>query len=500
VVLIPIILGVLLCSKHRDPVLENLNQDEHPLKFLYPLALKLYGLVEKSGHRDIFGATDVLREIYVDEKPEVSLKKQGCKCIASVLAVLAATAFICFAYSNSKENLLLDGNHLKRHHAGGGNQKYNIIMKSEFTEKVLMDIEVSEQKLQGEEFEKLKTDAGYYLDKEVLRNNKSAECVREKLVLVDTIPGTAVTVKWDNDNSWFMSLDGTLKNEDYEDPVTVRLHAVLTYFETSWDHYLDIIIYPPLVSEEELFLQTLKKKLSELDTETQTEEYLDLPDSVEGRSIDWEEEEDNTVRNFLLLGLLAAGIIIPAQKQDIKKKQKKRTDQMMRDYPDIISKFIMLTTAGMTCRGAWDKICRDYLRTKDSKGEEDKKEKGKKTIKPKNKKSEKDIRYAYEEMLISNNEMQLGIPEVKVYERFGARSSVPAYNRFGNMLARNIRRGSAGIIELLESEAKESFAERRENVRKKGEETGTKLLIPMFGMLILVIAIVVVPAFSSFSF
>ena len=96
--------------------------------------------------------------------------------------------------------------------------------------------------------------------------------------------------------------------------------------------------------------------------------------------------------------------------------------------------------------------------------------------------------------------MQLGIPEIKVYERFGARSAVAAYNRFGNMLARNIRRGSAGIIELLESEAKESFAERRENVRKKGEETGTKLLLPMFGMLILVIAIVVVPAFSSFSF
>ncbi len=498
-VLVPIILGVLLCSKDRDPILTNLNGDEHPLKFLYPLALKVYGLVEKSGRQDIFGATDVLREIYVDENPETSLKKQGCKCIASVLTVLAATAFICFAYSYTKENLLIDGNHLKRHHAGGGTEKYEILMKSNFTNLITMNIEVSEQKLQGEEFEKLKTDAGYYLDKEVLRNNKSAECVREKLNPVSAIPGTAITVKWDDNNSWFMSLDGTLKNEDYENPVPVRLHAVLTYFETSWDYYLDIIIYPPLVSEEEMLLEALKEKISELDTETQTEEYLVLPDSIEGRSIGWEEEEDNTVRNFLLLGLFAAGIIIPAQKQDIKKKQKKRTEQMMRDYPDIISKFIMLTTAGMTCRGAWDKICRDYLRTKEVRGEEQK-EKDKRPKKTINKKSEKNIRYAYEEMLISNNEMQLGIPEVKVYERFGARSSVPAYNRFGNMLARNIRRGSSGIIELLESEAKESFAERRENVRKKGEETGTKLLIPMFGMLILVIAIVVVPAFSSFSF
>ena len=156
---------------------------------------------------------------------------------------------------------------------------------------------------------------------------------------------------------------------------------------------------------------------------------------------------------------------------------------MMRDYPDIISKFVMLITAGMTCRAAWGKICGDYQRNKESK----------------KKKQDKELRYAYEEMLISQREMDLGMPEIKVYERFGARCNIPAYNRFGNLLARNIRRGSAGIIEILESESKESFAERRENVRKKGEEAGTKLLLPMFGMLILVIAIVVVPAFSSFN-
>ena len=194
------------------------------------------------------------------------------------------------------------------------------------------------------------------------------------------------------------------------------------------------------------------------------------------------------------MGLLAAGIILPALKKDLKDKQKKRTEQMMRDYPDIISKFIMLITAGMTCRAAWEKICSDYRRSIEREKSKDE------AVKTGKKKKAGNRRYAYEEMIISNNEMQLGLPEIKVYERFGTRCSVPAYNRFGNMLARNIKRGSAGIIEILESEAKESFAERRENVRKKGEETGTRLLIPMFGMLILVIAIVVVPAFSSFSF
>ena len=497
VVLGLILLGVLACSKDRDPVIKELDSSEHPLKALYPLASRIYGVFVRYHRQELFGGMDVLREIYVDEKPEISLKKQGCKCIASVIMVLAATSFICFAYAYSNESILINGNSLKRNQAGGGTKKYNIILKSKVVDPKPIEISVSERKLYGEELEKLKTDAGYYLDKKVIGNNKSAECVRDKLQLVTEIPGTAVTVKWDEEDSWILAADGSLKNEDFLDPVPVTLHAELTYYEEKWNYSISVVVYPPIVTEEDVFMESLGETLAGIDSETQTRELFELPDSIGETEVGWSEEEDNTVRNFFLMGLFAAGIIIPAMKKDVKDKQKKRTEQMMKDYPDIISKFIMLITAGMTCRAAWDKICRDYLRGRERLDEKNE-TKDKKVRK--SSKRKKSIRYAYEEMLISNNEMQLGIPEIKVYERFGARCSVGAYNRFGNMLSRNIKRGSAGIIEILESEAKESFAERRENVRKKGEETGTKLLIPMFGMLILVIAIVIVPAFSSFSF
>ena len=479
VILVLLAVGMLLSANGKDQFIKDLDSRDHPLKIFYPLASRIYGVFVRIGRQGLFGGMDALREVYVDEKPEVSLKKQGLRCIASILAVLGVTAFICLAYAYSKGSLLVDGNGLKRNRAGGGTHRYNLILKNDITGKNIVEVEVSERKLEGDEFEKLKADAGHYLDARVIGENESAECVRGKLNLVKNIPGTAVAVKWSEEDSWFVAVDGTLKNEEFVDPVPVNLHAVLTYYEKSWDYELRLVLYPPIVTEEDLFDEKLKEKLESIDQETQTDELFRLPEEVDENSIEWSEEEDNTVRNFFLLGFLAIGIIFPAMKQDIKKKQKERTEQMMKDYPDIVSKFIMLITAGMTCRAAWDKICRDYLKSK---------EKGSR------------MKYAYEEMLISDNEMQLGIPEIKVYERFGTRCSVAAYNRFGNMLARNIKRGSASIIEMLESEAKESFAERRENVRKKGEETGTKLLIPMFGMLILVIAIVVVPAFTSFSF
>ena len=466
----------------RDASFNGLDGNEHPLKALYPLASVIYDIIKKNKKEEIFGNTDVLREIYVDERPENAQKKQGCKCIASVLAVLGVTFLVCFLYTFSREHILTDGNLLKRNEAGKGDEKYDLILDSILTDEQNLTVRVSERELKGEELEKLKADAQYYIDKMIFDQNESAECVRGKINLISEIPGTSVKIKWTDDNSWFLSVDGKVKNKDYTEPVPATLHAQLTYFDETWDYDKDIMIYPPLVTEKDVFLSELNSALEEADKTTRTDSYYELPVKVGDKDLIWEEEEDNTSLMFLFIGLIAAGAVLPAMKQDIRKKQKKRTDQMMQDYPDIISKFVMLITAGMTCRGAWNKICSDYQKKK----KRDEEGKG------------RSIRFAYEEMLISDREMQLGIPEIKVYERFGTRCSVPAYNRFGNLLARNIKRGSSGIIEILEAESKESFAERRENVRKKGEETGTKLLLPMFGMLILVIAIVVVPAFSSF--
>ena len=54
--------------------------------------------------------------------------------------------------------------------------------------------------------------------------------------------------------------------------------------------------------------------------------------------------------------------------------------------------------------------------------------------------------------------------------------------------------------QLLKKEVEDAFEERKRIARKKGEEAGTKLLIPMVMMLAVVIAIVAVPALMSMRF
>ena len=69
--------------------------------------------------------------------------------------------------------------------------------------------------------------------------------------------------------------------------------------------------------------------------------------------------------------------------------------------------------------------------------------------------------------------------------------------RFSAVLVQNLQKGARGALLLLEQEAVAAFAERKETAKRKGEEAGTKLLLPMIGLLGIVLVIVLFPAFQS---
>lgn len=107
------------------------------------------------------------------------------------------------------------------------------------------------------------------------------------------------------------------------------------------------------------------------------------------------------------------------------------------------------------------------------------------------------LRPGYEEMLKTWYEMQDGTGELKAYENFGRRCDNPQYRKFASLLIQNIRKGTRGMQALLDAEAEEAFQNRKAHARKLGEEAGTKLLMPMGLMLLLVFAILLMPAMMS---
>ena len=115
------------------------------------------------------------------------------------------------------------------------------------------------------------------------------------------------------------------------------------------------------------------------------------------------------------------------------------------------------------------------------------------------KKKEHEKSYVYEEMLFACYEMQSGVVERKAYERFGRRLGLQPYTRLVGFLNQSLQKGNAALLKDLQKEAEEAQEERRNQARKKGEEAGTKLLIPMMLMLGIVMVLVMLPAFLSFS-
>ena len=177
----------------------------------------------------------------------------------------------------------------------------------------------------------------------------------------------------------------------------------------------------------------------------------------------------------MLMGAAAALFLYAAELEKQKNRKKEREVQMALDYPQMVSKLTLYLGAGMTVRKAWYRIAEDYELQKEEKGK----------------------REVYEEMLYTMHEIQGGGSEGECYEKFGERCALPAYKKFGAMLSQNLKKGTKGLAPLLKQEADNAFEERKSLAKRLGEEAGTRMLLPMFLMLAVVLVIIVVPAFFS---
>jgi hypothetical protein len=133
----------------------------------------------------------------------------------------------------------------------------------------------------------------------------------------------------------------------------------------------------------------------------------------------------------------------------------------------------------LTLRGAWKRITADYVGNPSE-----------------NKKNSK--KYLYEEMRFSVREMENGIPEREVYERFGKRVGIAKYRKLAGLLSNHLQKGNSNLLRVLREEAELALEDRKKAARSIGEEMSTKLLLPMMMMLVIVMVIIMVPAFQLF--
>lgn len=339
-----------------------------------------------------------------------------------------------------------------------------------------MTITIGEQEYTDQQFEQAIQNSGEKLETLVLAENKSLDEVRSKLNLVSEIPNTGIRVSWELDNYEVMNLQGELRTENLKDDGTlVKLTAVLTYKEEKAEITFYAHVFPPILSRSEKILKRINEEIERLDEETKKEENLLLPSDIDGTPIIWKHGRNFRAAGLMLLGIVLTLFLYVSEQEKKKKKKEMRDMQLALDYPQMVSKFTLYLGAGMTVRKAWYRISEDYEGQKEVKGR----------------------REVYEEMIYTMHEIQGGSSEGECYERFGERCELPAYKKFAAMLSQNLKKGTKGLTSILNQEADNAFEERKSLARKLGEEAGTKMLIPMFLMLAVVLIMIVVPAFFS---
>lgn len=183
-----------------------------------------------------------------------------------------------------------------------------------------------------------------------------------------------------------------------------------------------------------------------------------------------------SVFEIVVFVAVAVAALIMAGKKQKQSMLIKRKEQLKYDYSEMVSKISLLVSAGMSVRGAWERVAVDYHNSS-----------GKK-------------RYVYEEMWESYNQLRMGMSELTVYEQFGRRCGTKEYLKFSTLLIQNMKKGTKDLILMLELECIEAFEERKNLARKYGEEAGTKLIFPMIVMLAVVMVIIMYPAMVSFGY
>lgn len=451
----------------KKDIYNRIDTKEERLTFMYPFCLFIFSKVDT-----LLGKKE--------KKSQEELLHQCRKFSISILIFMVFV--ILFIFANWKEQNskgVLKENYILRPEHGEG--KLEVTLHANIEEQdnhhnvIQQDIqlEVKERKYTKEEWLKECEKAKIYIEEHILKENVSFDKVTSSLYLMKKIPNKPIKITWDIGATKLIEEDGTIHNEKIEEASILTLNAKISYEKEEVIYPISIRILPKEWKREEWLQQKLLEAIEAAKQKSDTESKLVLPTKIDGNTVVFEEKVSNSSSMLLVLGLICIVTLWKGMDQEREKRKKAKNQELLLDYPELVNKITLLLGAGMTIKNAWGRIVWEYKQ---------------KAVK----------RYAYEEMLITWNELNNGITENTAYVNFGNRIQLLPYLKLSSLLAQNVRKGSNGLLELLEMESIEALEERKQIAKRLGEEAGTKLLFPMIIMLVIVFVIILVPAFISF--
>lgn len=402
----------------------------------------------------------------------MKLDKRQVICVSLGIILALAVTFV-----EKQDTVLTKGNGLERNTYGQGETQQEILVEGLLAKKVPLAVRIGERRYTKEQAADAIHMAAEELSAQIAGGNESLEQVQSRLELVTWLDKYGISVRWQPDDTELISASGEVFNSGCpESGRETFLTATLKAGEYAEDYIYRVNVLPPGRTQEEKELAAFENFLMEKEEEQKYSEVFILPEEFEGKTLTYSADRGRSSLMFPLLGILAAILLPLKDRQREQEAKKKRECQMMMDYSEILSRLVVFLGAGLPVRKAWAKIMEDYRRTEEKAGK----------------------RAAYEEMAAAYYLMQRGVPEIQAYSEFGNRCRVLPYRKLAGILEQNVKNGSKSLTPVLEAEMEAAFEQRKNLARRLGEEASTKLLLPLFMMLLIVMVMITVPAFLAF--
>lgn len=335
-------------------------------------------------------------------------------------------------------------------------------------------LKIGEQRPDQDELERFFASASEAALVQVLGDNTDFSNVRTDLNLITGME-QGIEIEWQVSDPAVISVFGVLGENIPMEGADVELVMSMTYGDFTRSFKIPVTVWPDDETGEDGGA-ALSAYINDAIAQEPEAAQAALPKEYKDSTLILHRKENTAGQNLAVLVLIAALLIWLSAESRLEDAYAKRNRGLEADYPDIVSRLSILFSAGLTIPAAWERLAADYEREM-AQG--------------------KPRRYGYEELRLSALELSNTGYSDRLFRDFGHRCGNYRYMKLADILEQSMKKGTVQLTVFMEQEAIQAFELRKMQAAKTGEEAGTKLLLPMMMMFGLVIAMVVVPAWSG---
>ena len=414
---------------------------------------------------------------------EAVIRDAAFRQIQKILCCIVAITFLIIAFVGTyqeKEGVLQQGN-IEKGAFERGQELYYEAEDGEVSGSTR--ITIPQKHYTEQEARKMFQQVKEHLEVEILGNNQSPEKVSSDLNFIDYLGEIPVEIIWSTDKEEYVNSYGEVFNFSVGTKgEVVMITAKLCLGDYEEEYSFPVCVVLPDKKDSSWWQRAVEYKIKTLLEQTEENNIISLPNEIAGSEVVFTEKSDRRPWEYLLLIPFITVVFFYGTLKEEEKQKAKKEEELLREYPEIVSRLTLYIQSGMTSKKAIGKIVDDYEKTR--------KTDGKRVIK----------KFGYEELRITYHEMQSGVSEHIAYKNLGERTGLAEYKKFSAILVQQLEKGSRSFLESLQQETRDAFEKRKRNAKEAGEKAGTKLLLPMGILLVITLVVIMTPAFLSFTF